>query len=158
MGGNTPNGTLQHGYALTGHAVQGATVDRAFVLLEGRGALQEWGYVAATRARTETRLYLTKPPLEPDLHSRGAGPEGAVERVSRALERSSTEPLALGQITARPDARVHARRQEGLERLSALALVSNSPRHRGSSGGLAGGTAASDVPSCEPRSPSASGR
>ena len=47
---------LEHGYALTGHAAQGATVERAFVLVEDRGALQEWGYVACSRARRETRL------------------------------------------------------------------------------------------------------
>jgi len=32
---------LEHGYALTGHAAQGATVERVFVLLHDHGALQE---------------------------------------------------------------------------------------------------------------------
>jgi len=45
---------LDHAYALTGHAAQGATVERTFVLLHGEGALREWGYVACSRARTET--------------------------------------------------------------------------------------------------------
>jgi ATP-dependent exoDNAse (exonuclease V) alpha subunit len=49
---------LEYGYAVTGHAAQGATVDRAFVLLVDEGALREWAYVACTRARAQTHLYL----------------------------------------------------------------------------------------------------
>ena len=56
---------LDHGYALTGHAAQGATVERAFVLVRDRGRAREWGYVAS-RARTETRLYAVGPELSPD--------------------------------------------------------------------------------------------
>ena len=59
---------LDHAYALTGHAAQGATVDRAFVLLHGEGALREWGYVACSRARTETRLYVVGDALEGEQH------------------------------------------------------------------------------------------
>ena len=44
---------LDHAYALTGHAAQGATVDHAFLLLRDEGGLREWGYVACSRARTE---------------------------------------------------------------------------------------------------------
>jgi hypothetical protein len=87
---------LDYGYALTGHAAQGMTLDRAFVLLPDQGALQEWGYVACTRARLQTRLYLADrdlreretPLREPD---RGAPPE----RTARALQRSAAQPLAL---------------------------------------------------------------
>jgi conjugative relaxase-like TrwC/TraI family protein len=49
---------LDHAYALTGHAAQGATVERAFVLLPDAGALREWGYVACSRARADTHVYL----------------------------------------------------------------------------------------------------
>ncbi len=110
---------LDYGYALTGHAAQGASVDRAYVLLHDQGALQEWGYVACTRARAETRLYLADldglqretPLCEPD-------PAAPPERAARALERSAAEPLALEQTKRRHDvhARLHARRQEELER------------------------------------------
>ena len=48
---------LEHGYAITGHAAQGGSVERAFVLVRAEGALAEWGYVAASRARAETRVY-----------------------------------------------------------------------------------------------------
>ena len=52
-------GHVRHAYALTGHAAQGVTVERAFVLGVGGQRLQEWGYVALSRARQETRLYVT---------------------------------------------------------------------------------------------------
>jgi conjugative relaxase-like TrwC/TraI family protein len=110
---------LHHGYALTGHAAQGATVDRAFVLLEGRGALQEWGYVAASRASIETRLYLTGAPRESDLLVADHEPGCAAAQTARALAESASEPLALAQMTEQPEitARLHARRQEDLEQL-----------------------------------------
>lgn len=59
---------LDHGYAFTGHAAQGATVERAFVLAGDQGALHEWGYVACSRARTETRLYLSTSTPDLDAH------------------------------------------------------------------------------------------
>src|SRR5690242_13665579 len=34
---------LEHGYALTGHAAQGATVERSFILFRDDSALQECG-------------------------------------------------------------------------------------------------------------------
>lgn len=87
---------LDYGYALTGHAAQGMTLDRAFVLLPDQGALQEWGYVACTRARLQTRLYLA----ERDLHERETPlrePDSGTppERTARALQQSAAEPLAL---------------------------------------------------------------
>ena len=88
---------LDHGYALTGHAAQGATVDRAFVLVEDRGALQEWGYVACSRARKETRLYLATPPLDADLPGRAPQSDRVPERVVHALTASASEPLAIDQ-------------------------------------------------------------
>jgi conjugative relaxase-like TrwC/TraI family protein len=108
---------LEHGYALTGHAAQGATVERAFVLLPDWGALQEWGYVACTRARSETRLYLTEATLDPDAHPCRREPLGAPERTAGALVRTSAEPLALDQSVRHRDvsARLHARQQEQLE-------------------------------------------
>ena len=115
---------LEHGYALTGHAAQGATVDRAYVLFPDQGAIQEWGYVACTRARSETHLYLAEhDTLERETPLRDPNPPTAPERTARALERSAAEPLALDQARQRHDvnARLHARRQEQLEQQRARA-------------------------------------
>lgn len=124
---------LEYGYALTGHAAQGATVERAFVLLHDSGALQEWGYVACSRARTETRLYLAETGREHETHARRLNTLEAPERAARALARSSAEPLALGQTSAAARLLSHQQReldqqrrhakerlveaQQGLERL-----------------------------------------
>ena len=108
---------LEHGYALTGHAAQGATFERAYVLLPDQGALHEWGYVACTRARTETRLYLADRDARAGDPLRDPDPPHPPERAARALERSAAEPLALDQTTRRHDAnaRMLTRRQEELE-------------------------------------------
>jgi ATP-dependent exoDNAse (exonuclease V) alpha subunit len=105
---------LEHGYALTGHAAQGATVERAYVLLHDQGALQEWGYVVCTRARHETRLYLADETPEREAHGRElAGPD-APERLARALGQSAAEPLALEQARAAAG-RIRDVRREQLE-------------------------------------------
>jgi conjugative relaxase-like TrwC/TraI family protein len=111
---------LDHGYALTGHAAQGTTVERAFVLIEDRGALQEWGYVACSRARSETRLYLASPPNEPDPPTAERQPDRVPERTARALAAPAAEPLAVEQIdpTMR---RLHAARRSQLEQARARA-------------------------------------
>ncbi len=100
---------LDHGYALTGHAAQGATVDRAYVLLSDERALREWGYVACSRARDETRLYVASGGLDPEAHSLTPEPRSASERVARALTTASSEPLALDRIALTPASTANVR-------------------------------------------------
>lgn len=108
---------LDHAYALTGHAAQGATVDRAFILVSDEGALREWGYVACSRARIETRLYLAAETVEREHPARPIDRPEPSARLARALERSTAQELALVQprtsvpsdVTRR--AFEHARRQ-----------------------------------------------
>ncbi|MCW2985661.1 MAG: conjugative relaxase, partial [Conexibacter sp.] len=65
------DGWLDHAYALTAHAAQGATVDRSFVL--GSDELyREWGYTALSRHRDQARFYVVSP--------------GSVERALPGLE------------------------------------------------------------------------
>ena len=106
---------LKHGYALTGHAAQGATVERAFVLLHDQAALREWGYVACSRARTETHLYLAETEREHDTHARQPNMLDAPERTARALARSSAEPLALAHTEDISQARLFAQQQRQLD-------------------------------------------
>jgi ATP-dependent exoDNAse (exonuclease V) alpha subunit len=109
---------LEHGYALTGHAAQGSTVEHALVLLPDWGALREWGYVACTRARAETRLYLAQhDPIERETPLRDLN-RATPERAARGLERSAAEPLALDPAVQRHyvNTRLHARRRQQLER------------------------------------------
>jgi hypothetical protein len=111
---------LDHAYALTGHAAQGATVERAYVLLPDQGALHEWGYVTCSRARTETHLYLAKrDPLGHETPLRRPNPMPPPERAARALERSSADPLALDQSREGrdPTMRLLAQEREQTDRL-----------------------------------------
>jgi conjugative relaxase-like TrwC/TraI family protein len=90
-------GHVQHAYALTGHAAQGLTVERAFVLGTDRGRLREWGYVALSRARTQTRLYVTEPFPEAESHFHELDDRDAFTRLAQALEESGEERLASEQ-------------------------------------------------------------
>jgi conjugative relaxase-like TrwC/TraI family protein len=90
-------GHVRHAYALTGHAGQGVTVERAFVLGSGEARLQEWGYVALSRARVATRLYVTGNPFERESHFHELDDRDPVTRLASALEESSIERLAVDQ-------------------------------------------------------------
>lgn len=104
---------LDYGYALTGHAAQGITVDRAFVLFPDQGALKEWGYVACTRARLQTRLYLADiDAIERETPLRESDPAAAPERTACALQRPAAEPLALDQRRRSGDSLLHFVREQ----------------------------------------------
>jgi hypothetical protein len=90
-------GHVRHAYALTGHSGQGVTVDHAFVLGSGEARLQEWGYVALSRAREATRLYVTASVLERESHFHEFDDRSPVTRLAGALEESAVERLAVDQ-------------------------------------------------------------
>jgi conjugative relaxase-like TrwC/TraI family protein len=90
-------GHVQHAYALTGHAGQGLTVEHAFVLGSDRGRLQEWGYVALSRARKQTHLYVTETVGERETHFHELDERDPVTRLAQALEESGAERLASEQ-------------------------------------------------------------
>jgi AAA domain len=94
-------GHVTHAYALTGHKTQGLTVERAFVLADGQGALREWGYVALSRSREQTRLYTIANRLEPDAPPHRLEPAGPVDRLAEALARPAAERLAADAATTR---------------------------------------------------------
>jgi conjugative relaxase-like TrwC/TraI family protein len=96
-------GHVAHGYALTGHKTQGLTLEHAFVLADDRRALREWGYVALSRAREQTRLYTTANELEPDASPHRREPTDPLDRLAEALTRPAAGGLALEGATSRPE-------------------------------------------------------
>ena len=99
------DGHVGHGYAITGHKAQGATVDRTFVL--GSDELyREWGYVALSRHREDTRLYLVDSSSDPRgsrerldepcarHHANQTPEEEPLDRFAWALQRSRAQALA----------------------------------------------------------------
>ena len=72
-------------------------MERAFVLGAGEARLQEWGYVALSRARAETRLYVTGNPREHESHFHDLDDRDPLARFGRALEESAVEELAVDQ-------------------------------------------------------------
>jgi conjugative relaxase-like TrwC/TraI family protein len=49
---------VEHAYALTGHGMQGGTVEHAVVVASAQDLTRGWSYTALSRARGETRLLL----------------------------------------------------------------------------------------------------
>jgi hypothetical protein len=95
---------LLHGYAGTAHIAQGITTGRAFVLGSDI-AYREWGYVAWSRARIQTRFYVCEPDVDEiaEEHHTAIAPErDAFEQVVAALERSQAQHAAfeLGERVA----------------------------------------------------------
>ena len=110
------SGDLRHGYALTGHAGQGLTVERAFVLGASGQRLQEWGYVALSRARESTRLYVTGGELERESDFEEVDERDPATLVAQALEEPASERLAVDQQPTRPSYRPRPEIDRLLER------------------------------------------
>ncbi|MCW3000544.1 MAG: conjugative relaxase [Solirubrobacterales bacterium] len=89
------DGWLEHAYALTAHAAQGATVDRSFVL--GSDELyREWGYTAMSRHRDQARFYVVSPgSVERALPGLEPDHDTLTEDVAAMLSPSRQQELAL---------------------------------------------------------------
>ncbi len=96
--------TLLHGYAITGHVAQGATVDRSFVLA-GQGISSEWAYVALSRGRLTNQLYLPLTRIPSARNSRLLSTEPG-NRWSASLPRSGRAAPRFSPSTAN---RAHSR-------------------------------------------------
>jgi len=73
-----------HGYAITGHISQGATVDRSFLLATPERGGAEWAYVASTRQRVDLAVFV--------VHHE---PEHLEAAQARSWGRSDAKHLAL---------------------------------------------------------------
>lgn len=99
-----------HGYASTAHSLQGATVDRAFVL-GSELAYREWGYTAWSRARESTRFFVCEPGIAEDVHPIHATHRSdPVDQLLVSLGESRAQSLATEGVS-----------EGDLDRLTALA-------------------------------------
>jgi conjugative relaxase-like TrwC/TraI family protein len=96
---------VEHAYALTGHGMQGATVEEAIVLASPRDLTAGWSYTTLSRARKSTRILIhdeqlshERSELAPAELRRGGGAELLASVARRMLERDS-EQLAIEQLT-----------------------------------------------------------
>jgi len=99
---------VEHAYCLTGHGMQGGTVERAFVVASPEDLTAGWSYNALSRARGDTRL------LVADQDRRGAdrdevaprearpttGRSDVLARVARRMLVRDDADLAVDQIPA----------------------------------------------------------
>ena len=104
-----------HGYALTGHVSQGATVDQTFLLATPERGGAEWAYVAASRQR----LDLTVAVVHFDR-------ENLEQALSRAWSRSDAKHLALDMADGEHRQKARERGRGDAERV----LPENAARRR----------------------------
>ena len=92
LGGEAP--ALQHAYAVTTYCAQGATVDRAYVMVDPSMDKQEM-YVATSRTREQTYLYAT-PEIQAERGEYApTGPErDPIAHVGEAAERDRAQTAA----------------------------------------------------------------
>jgi conjugative relaxase-like TrwC/TraI family protein len=93
---------VEHGYALTAHSTQGATVTWAGVIGRPGDFTREWAYTALSRAREHTELHLiAEPPTESRDRTQYAPATpistaaNALDALERRMRQSESEPLAL---------------------------------------------------------------
>jgi conjugative relaxase-like TrwC/TraI family protein len=80
-----------HGYAITGHTSQGATVERTYLLTTPERGGAEWAYVASTRQRVDLCVFAVH-------HD----PERLVDALARDWSRSDAKHLALDLAATDP--------------------------------------------------------
>jgi conjugative relaxase-like TrwC/TraI family protein len=92
LGGEAP--ALQHAYAVTTYCAQGATVDRAYVMVDPSMDKQEM-YVATSRTREQTYLYATAEIQSERSEYAPTGPErDPIAHVGEAAERDRAQTAA----------------------------------------------------------------
>lgn len=104
--------SFDHGYGMTVHKSQSVTVDRVFMLPSDTMSFREWIYVAASRARYETRMFLTRDSVEAltKTMSRAQGKETSLDfklattpEKSAAAEKTAAPELATSHDLAAVD-------------------------------------------------------
>jgi len=96
-------GGIEHAWALTGHASQGLTVERAFVLGPPPGRHAEWGYVALSRARSATHLYIAATDADDPVTDLVASLSRPVARPPAVVELGGAPPHRARETPDPPD-------------------------------------------------------
>jgi hypothetical protein len=98
------SGHLEHAYALTGHGMQGGTVEWAVVIGQPRDFTRNWSYTALSRAREPTEIllvdelnevWLEREEIAPVGPSRGRDP---LARMELRMRERDDEDLAIEQL------------------------------------------------------------
>jgi conjugative relaxase-like TrwC/TraI family protein len=97
---------VEHAYALTGHGMQGGTVEHAVVVASAHDLTRGWSYTALSRARGETRLLLRDNAGEAagrEEYAPTARPQASeygelLARVVRQMLERDDEDLAIDQL------------------------------------------------------------
>jgi chromosome segregation ATPase len=96
---------VEHAYSLTGHGMQGGTVESAVVVASPRDLTAGWSYTALSRARETTRLLVYDDDLErehsefaPTDQTPTATRDELLERVGRRMLERDDEDLAIEQL------------------------------------------------------------
>ncbi len=99
---------VEHAYSLTGHGMQGGTIESAIVVASPRDLTAGWSYTALSRARDTSRLLVYDDDLErersefaPTDQTPTATRDELLERVGRRMLERDDEDLAIEQL---PDA------------------------------------------------------
>jgi hypothetical protein len=126
---------LEHAYSLTGHGMQGGTVEQAFVVASPRDLTAGWSYTALSRARGETRLLIydhqlgdERSEFAPANQTPTVERKALLARVQRRMLERDDEDLAIEQLPPAgrandpelPDSRVSST-EPPQERAAALA-------------------------------------
>ncbi|MGO9976058.1 MAG: MobF family relaxase [Solirubrobacteraceae bacterium] len=108
---------LEHAYALTGHGMQGGTVQWAAVVGQPGDFTRNWSYTALSRAREPTEILLIDEPSRTQREREEiapaqdpAGRSDALERMGARMRERDDEDLALEQLE---HARAHALAEQG---------------------------------------------
>jgi conjugative relaxase-like TrwC/TraI family protein len=121
---------LEHAYCLTGHGMQGGTVEQAVVVASPRELTAGWSYTALSRSRAETRLLIYEHQLAGERSEFAPGEQGPtaarsalLARVQRHMLEREDEDLAIEQLPG-------AGRADDPELAGSRALATELPQER----------------------------
>ena len=95
---------IEHAYALTGHGMQGGTVQWAGVIGQAEDFTRNWSYTALSRARQPTRILLIDGPTRSQQEREEIAPAAPdqdarpLDRLTARMRQRDDEDLALEQL------------------------------------------------------------